>query len=77
MKSHESNGSSSNGRHDPPAEETLDPLIEAEALRAAIAEVGTRVGRLVTALRSSRKEKKVLAGVWAGLKQLNLGGGTP
>ena len=77
MKAHESNGSSSNGRHDPPAEETLDPLIEAEALRAAIAEVGTRVGRLVTALRSSRKEKKVLAGVWAGLKQLNLGGGTP
>jgi hypothetical protein len=75
MKTHETNGSSSHGRHDSPAEETLDPLAEAEALRVAIAEVGTRVGRLVAALRSSRKEKKVLAGVWAGLRQLNLGGG--
>jgi len=75
MKSNETNGSSSNGRHDPPAEESLDPLVEAEALRAAIAEVGTRAARLVTALRTTRKEKKVLAGVWAGLRQLNLGGG--
>jgi hypothetical protein len=78
VKAHEANGLSPNGRHEPPpTEESLDPLAEAEALRLAIAEVGTRVGRLIAALRSTRKEKKVLANVWAGLKQLNLGGGGP
>jgi len=75
MKSHETNGTSANGKHEPPADEGLDPLAEAEALRNAVTEVGTRLGRLIAALRSSRKEKKVLANVWAGLKQLNLGGG--
>ncbi|HXD86557.1 MAG TPA: hypothetical protein VN641_08695 [Urbifossiella sp.] len=77
VKSPETNGTSANGKHEPPplTEDGLDPLAEAEALRLAVAEVGTRLGRLIAALRSSRKEKKVLANVWAGLKQLNLGGG--
>ncbi|HEY2911704.1 MAG TPA: hypothetical protein VGI99_15735, partial [Gemmataceae bacterium] len=74
VKSPETNGTSANGKHEPAAEEGLDPLVEAEALRLAVAEVGTRLGRLIAALRSTRKEKKVLANVWAGLKQLNLGG---
>ncbi|MFO0806442.1 MAG: hypothetical protein U0791_25335 [Gemmataceae bacterium] len=68
-----------NGRHPPPAAEpeTDDPLAEAEAIRTLLVEVGTRFGRLVGILRSARKEKKVLANVWAGLKQLNLApGGT-
>jgi hypothetical protein len=78
VKAHEASGLAPNGRHEPPpTEESLDPLAEAEALRLAVAEVGTRVGRLIAALRSTRKEKKVLANVWAGLKQLNLGGGGP
>jgi hypothetical protein len=75
VKTHETDGSSANGKHEPSAEEILDPLAEAEALRIAVAEVGTRLGRLIAALRSTRKEKKVLANVWAGLRQLNLGGG--
>ena len=76
VKSHDTNGSP-NGRHDPPTEDAVDPLTEAEALRTAIVEAGSRLARLIAALRSSRKEKKVLANVWAGLKQLNLGGGGP
>ena len=74
MKAPEANGHSANGRHDPPDEEFLDPLTEAEALRTAIAELGIRLGRLIAALRQSKREKKTLANVWAGLKQLNLGG---
>ena len=72
------NGHPSNGRHHPPASEPefLDPLAEAEALRVLVVEVGTRLGRLIAALRSTRKEKKVLANVYAGLKQLNLAGGS-
>lgn len=76
MKSRDTDGSQ-NGRHDPPAEDAVDPLAEAEALRVAIVEAGSRLARLIAALRSSRKEKKVLANVWAGLRQLNLGGGGP
>ena len=73
------NGHASNGRHHPPPEsepEILDPLAEAEALRVLVVEVGSRLGRLIAALRSTRKEKKVLANEWAGLKQLNLSGGS-
>jgi hypothetical protein len=72
-------GGAANGRHPPPASEpdVDDPLAEAEAIRNLLVEAGTRLGRLVAILRSSRKEKKVLANVWAGLKQLNLApGGT-
>ena len=73
------NGTAVNGRHPPaPSEpEPFDPLAEAEAIRLLVVEVGSRLVRLMTMLRSSRKEKKVLANVWAGLKQLNLApGGT-
>jgi len=75
-----------NGHPPPPADradagggaEPPDPLVEAEALRAALGEVFGRAGRLVAALKQARGEKKVLARVWAGLKQLNLHpGGAP
>jgi hypothetical protein len=69
MKTHETNGAS--GRHDPPAEPT-DPLAAAEDLRGALSEALARAARLVAALKGSRKEKKALATVFAGLKQLNL-----
>lgn len=61
----------------PPATDTdgepNDPLAEAEALRAALAESLQRLGRLVTALRTRRKEQKALTQVWSSLKNLQLG----
>ena len=68
------NGTAANGRHPPaPSEpEAFDPLAEAEAIRLLVIEVGSRLARLISMLRSTRKEKKVLQNVWAGLKQLNL-----
>ena len=62
-----------NGSIPSPPEDPTDPLIVAEELRAALAEANTRATRLVAALRAGKKEKKALATVWAGLKQLNLG----
>ncbi|VTU00880.1 Uncharacterized protein OS=Pirellula staleyi (strain ATCC 27377 / DSM 6068 / ICPB 4128) GN=Psta_3409 PE=4 SV=1 [Gemmataceae bacterium] len=50
-----------------------DPLVAAEELRDALADAAAKAARLVAALRAGRKEKKVLASVYAGLKQLNLG----
>lgn len=38
-------------------------------------EVGTRLGRLLIALRGFKRERKTLTGIWHGLKQLNLGRG--
>ena len=54
--------------------ETFDPLVEAEALRNALGEAQHRLGRLMAALRSQKKEKKALNQVWSSLKTLNLGG---
>jgi hypothetical protein len=61
----------------PTREEPPDPLVVAEELRAALTDVLTKANRLVAALKHSRKEKKALAHVWAGLKQLNLETGDP
>ena len=41
-----------------------------------LVEIGARLGRLIATFRSARKEKKVLAGVWAGLRQLYFAGGS-
>ena len=71
MKPHETNGHAANGRHDPPTE-TTDPLTAAEELRTALGEALTKAGRLVAALKVEKKERKALAHVFAGLKQLNL-----
>ena len=66
------NGANHNGRRDPPNEEPLDPLTAAEELRDALGDVLTKATKLIAALRATRKEKKVLSSIWAGLKQLNL-----
>jgi hypothetical protein len=61
---------SSNGHADG---EALDPLAEAEALRNALTETLQRLGRLVAALRSRKKEQRALTQVWSSLKSLQLG----
>jgi hypothetical protein len=71
MRPHEANGHATAGRHDPPAD-TPDPLAAAEDLRASLADAAAKAARLVAALKQSKKEKKALASVYAGLKQLNL-----
>jgi hypothetical protein len=76
MKPNEPNGRSPNGRPEPPpTADTTDPLIVAEELRAALSEAAMKANKLVAILRTGRKEKKVLASVFAGLKQLKLTGG--
>jgi hypothetical protein len=63
-----------NGHADPPpAGEFLDPLVEAEGLRAALAEAAARATRLVAALKQFRRERRALSAAWTSLKQLNLG----
>ncbi|CAN5393504.1 hypothetical protein BH11PLA2_BH11PLA2_23640 [soil metagenome] len=54
--------------------DVFDPLVEAEALRNALGEAQQRLGRLMSALRSQKKEKKAMTQVWSSLKTLNLGG---
>jgi hypothetical protein len=49
-----------------------DPLAEAEALRAALAEAAARAARLVAALRHRRRERRALSQAWSSLKSLNL-----
>lgn len=72
MKPPEPNGTARNGRHDNQQDEPPDPLVAAEELRDALGEILAKATRLIAALRATRKEKKVLASVWAGLRQLNL-----
>lgn len=59
-------------RGDPP--NAPDPLDLAESLRVALTEAAATAAKLVAALRHSKREKKALATVLTGLKQLNLGG---
>jgi hypothetical protein len=77
VKPNEPNGRSPSGRTEPPpTPEAADPLIAAEELRAALAEATMKANKLVNLLKSGRKEKKVLASVFAGLKMLKLDGGS-
>jgi hypothetical protein len=55
-----------------PAEEPLDVLGEAEALRAALTEVGRRTGRLIAGLRQFQKQRRALQSAWTSLKNLRL-----
>jgi len=75
MKLPPTNGHGPNDRHDPPTSDQPDPLVAAEELRLALADATTKATRLINLLKASRKEKKALANVWAGLKSLNLGNG--
>jgi hypothetical protein len=52
--------------------EILDPLAEAEGLRAALGEAQTRVGCLATALRGFRKQQKTVSSALASLRSLRL-----
>lgn len=71
MKPHDTNGTG-NGRREPNNDEPPDPLTAAEELRDALSDVLAKATRLIAALRATRREKKVLATVFNGLKQLNL-----
>jgi hypothetical protein len=73
VKTHESNSHPPDGRPDPPPTESPDPLAEAEALRAALADAAQRTARLVAVLRSRKKEQRALSQVYSSLKSLNLG----
>ena len=64
---------SRNGHVDPDPADPVDPLAEAEALRATLAEAAARAGRLVAVLKQFRKERRALATAWSSLRQLNLG----
>jgi hypothetical protein len=57
----------------PPADDVFDPLTEAEALRAALAEVGRRVSRLIASLRLLQKQRRALHTAWSSLRHLGLG----
>ncbi len=69
MKTPDANG---HPQPDPPAD-PVDPLAEAESLRAGLVEAGHRAGRLVAALKHRRKERKALSQAWSSLRSLNLG----
>jgi hypothetical protein len=55
------------------AEGIPDPLVEAEALRLALGEVGRRLGRLIVSLRHFQKQRRALQSAWTSLNQLRLG----
>lgn len=67
------NGHSQQNRPEAVRDDQPDSLTAAEELRIALVDAASKATRLVALLKSGRKEKKVLATVWAGLKQLNLG----
>jgi hypothetical protein len=77
VKPNATNGRPPDDRPDPPDGDPPDPLAEAEALRASLAEAAADAARLVAALKARQKEKKALATVWSSLKALNLGPGGP
>jgi hypothetical protein len=62
-----------NGHPALPAGEPFDPVAEAEALRADLADAHARAHRLVAALKQFKKERRALTTAWSSLKQLNLG----
>ena len=75
MRPHETNGHGPSARPDPAGggADPPDPLVEAEALRLALAEAAGRAARLVQALKQFRRQRRVLETAWAGLQSLGLG----
>ena len=61
----------------PPRDDPPDVLALAESVRDLLAEAASKAGRLVVALRHTRKEKKAIASVLTSLRHLNLGNGGP
>ncbi len=64
--------SDSNGHTHETVDDAIDPLAEAEALRAALSEAGRRLGRLLAGLRQFQKQRRALQHAWTSLKQLRL-----
>lgn len=60
-----------------PRDAPPDLLDLAEELRDALADAAAKAARLVSAVRQSRKDQKVLGTILTNLKQLNLGAGGP
>ena len=61
-----------NGRHPDAASSPtpVDPLAEAEEVRALLAEAHSRAGRLVAALKQHRRSARALEAAVASLRQL-------
>jgi hypothetical protein len=52
-----------------PPVEKFDPLVEADALKAALQEALIRSGRLLAGLKQFRRQHKAVASAMASLKQ--------
>jgi hypothetical protein len=65
---------SSNGANGSPTDQSdaFDPLVEAEALKAALQEALNRSTRLIAGLRQFRKQHKAVASAMASLRQFQL-----
>jgi hypothetical protein len=65
---------SNNGASGHPADQSdaFDPLVEAEALKAALLEALNRSTRLIGGLRQFRKQHKAVASAMASLRQFQL-----
>jgi hypothetical protein len=55
----------------PPNGEPVDPVSEAESLRAALQEAHFRLGRLLAALRQQRRQARAVRAAVASLRQLD------
>ena len=55
--------------------EALDPLMEAEGLRTALAEALHRANRLIQSLKQLRRQRRVMQSAWTSLKSLGLPSG--
>ncbi len=68
-----------NGRHPgngdaaPPDPAALDPLAEAEAVRALLSEAQSRLGPLAAILKQHRRQARAVAAAMAQLRNLPLG----
>ena len=60
-----------NGQHSEQPD-SFDPLVEAEALKAALQESLNRASRLIAGLRQFRKQHKAVASAMASLRQFQL-----
>jgi len=57
-----------------PEPATPDLLTEAESLRTAIYDLGQRISRIISILKSKKKDERMLNQVYTSLKSLQLGG---
>lgn len=72
MPARESQSPERNGHPEANGESSIDPLAEAESLRAALGEAHAHAGRLVASLRGFRKQQKTVTSALASLRSLRL-----